>query len=116
MFTLTLTLFTLGLLCLLIGAAHQARRTLPAPAAGWRDGDVLSRRRSVVDRVHAGDYTPGELRVWADQCRELEMHQSAVLLMDLAARREVEERLFAEQLRHRRDLGHVRAVARVAGL
>lgn len=108
----------LGLLCLLIGAAQQTRRTLPDPKnpSPWRDGDVLTREDSIVDLVQERAYTSAELFGFAAEAREAYSAPAHVsLLHDLAYAARVSERLSREQAAQRRERRAVRVLARVVG-
>lgn len=117
MLTLTLTLATLGLLCLLIGAAQQARHTIPAPASGWRDGDVFSRpgsRGSTVDQVQTYNFTACELFLLAEEARVQGCDLTYIRdLMDLGYRCRIGERISHEQEHQRRQRRHVQVRVRV---
>ncbi|MHA0043905.1 hypothetical protein [Deinococcus sp. PEB2-63] len=98
----------------LLAAAFLSRACAPAPTAAptpslWRDGDVLTRRLSVVDTIAGTDYSPAELRDRATLHRRIVQGGQAItpealrgcrkhleyaeLLDDMAARREIEDRV-----------------------
>ncbi|GBF05874.1 hypothetical protein DAERI_060134 [Deinococcus aerius] len=119
MLSIILTLFVLALGCFLIDAALQARKRIPAPAvgAGWRDGDLLAVRHSLVSRELNWTRTPEQLRDCARHRWDCGEHWEARVLLELAQVREIELRLHGEGVWDRRVAGRsVRARAQVRGV
>lgn len=119
MLSIILTLFVLALGCFLIDAALQARKRIPAPAVGtgWRDGDLLANRQSLVTRELNWTRTPDQLRDCARHRWDCGEHWEARVLLELAQVREIELRLHGENVRDRRATPWpVRARVQVRGV
>jgi len=119
----------------LIAAAYRARRHAYIPVE-MRDGDVLTRRLSIVDTITGTDYSPAELHdratlyrrivqsgqgITPEALRACRLHlEHAEMLDDMAFRRQVEDRVHAiheRGLRQRREARPaIRAVAHIGAL